>query len=57
MLKEILDKYCLDREKGKKREQTTFYLSEAGKCGRAIFLKFKNMPAKENSSMASICIS
>jgi CRISPR/Cas system-associated exonuclease Cas4 (RecB family) len=50
MLKEILDKYCLDREKGKKREQTTFYLSEAGKCGRSIFFKFKKAPAKEKEA-------
>jgi CRISPR/Cas system-associated exonuclease Cas4 (RecB family) len=50
MLKEILDKYCLDREQGKKREQTTFYLSEAGKCGRSIFFKFKKVPAKEKEA-------
>lgn len=50
MLKEILDKYCLDRENGKKRQQTSFYLSEAGKCGRSVFFKFKNAPAKEKEA-------
>ncbi len=49
MLKEIIDKYYLDKEKGKKA-QTSFYLSEAGKCGRQIFFKFKNVPAKEREA-------
>lgn len=45
MLKEIIDKYYLDKEKD--RIQTSFYISEAGKCSRAIFFKFKNVPKKE----------
>lgn len=45
MLKEIIDKYYLDRKKD--RPQTHFYISQAGKCGRAIFFKFKNVPEKE----------
>ena len=46
MLKEIIDKFYLDKEKYKK-EQTSFYISEAGKCPRQIFFKFKNAPRKE----------
>jgi len=46
MLKEIIDKYYLDKEKNKKA-QTSFYISEAGKCPRQIFFKFKNAPRKE----------
>jgi CRISPR/Cas system-associated exonuclease Cas4 (RecB family) len=46
MLKEIIDKFYLDKEKYKK-EQTNFYISEAGKCHRQIFFKFKNAPRKE----------
>ena len=46
MLKEIIDKFYIDRQKGKKR-QTSFYVSEAGKCPRQVFFKFKNAPAKE----------
>ena len=45
MLKEIIDKYYLDREKDK--EQNHFYVTDAGKCGRAVFFKFKNAPRKE----------
>lgn len=45
MLKEIIDKYYQDkrREKDKKR----FYISDAGKCPRQIFFKFKKAPCKE----------
>ncbi|MBU2539899.1 PD-(D/E)XK nuclease family protein [Patescibacteria group bacterium] len=46
MLKEIIDKFYLDKEKFKK-DQTSFYISEAGRCPRQIFLKFKNAPRKE----------
>lgn len=46
MLKEIIDKFYVDKEKYKKT-QTSFYISEAGKCPRAIFFKFKNAPRKE----------
>ncbi len=45
MLKELIDKFYLDRQKSK--EQKSFYISEAGKCPRQIFFKFKNAPRKE----------
>jgi len=45
MLKELIDKYYLDKQKDK--PQTSFYISEAGKCPRSIFFKFKNAPRKE----------
>jgi len=45
MLKEIINKYYLDKQKDK--NQTSFYISEAGKCPRAIFFKFKNVPKKD----------
>lgn len=42
MLKELLDQFYLDRQKD--REQHHFYITDAGKCQRAVFLKFKNAP-------------
>jgi len=42
MLKELLDQFYLDRERD--REQHHFYITDAGKCPRAIFFKFKNVP-------------
>jgi len=45
MLKELIDKFYLDRQKDK--EQRHFYITDAGKCPRAIFFKFKNAPRKE----------
>jgi len=45
MLKELIDKYYLDRQKDK--EQKSFYISEASKCPRQVFFKFKNAPRKE----------
>ena len=45
MLKELIDKFYLDRQRD--REQHHFYITDAGKCGRAIFFKFKNVPRKE----------
>ena len=45
MLKEIIDKFYLDREKD--RERNHFYVTDAGKCPRALFFKFKNAPKKE----------
>ncbi|HHE76650.1 MAG TPA: Dna2/Cas4 domain-containing protein [Candidatus Parcubacteria bacterium] len=45
MLKEIIDKFYLDREKDK--EQTHFYVTDAGRCPRSLFFKFKNAPRKE----------
>ncbi len=45
MLKELIDQFYLDREKD--REQNHFYITDAGKCARAIFFKFKNMPREK----------
>lgn len=45
MLKELIDKFYLDRQRDK--AQTHFYITNAGKCGRAIFFKFKNAPGEE----------
>jgi len=45
MLKELIDKFYLDRQKD--REQHHFYITDAGKCGRAIFFKFKNVPREK----------
>ncbi len=45
MLKELLDQFCLDRERD--REQHHFYITDAGKCSRAIFFKFKNVPREK----------
>ena len=45
MLKELIDKFYLDRQRDK--EQKHFYITDAGKCGRAIFFKFKKAPREE----------
>lgn len=45
MLREIIDKFYLDNQEH--REQSHFYITDAGKCGRALFFKFKNVPKKE----------
>jgi len=45
MLKEIIDKYYQD--KNNERERKKFYISEAGKCPRQIFFKFKKAPCEE----------
>jgi len=45
MLKELIDKFYLDRQKDK--EQTHFYITDAGKCQRAVFFKFKKAPREE----------
>ncbi|MFH1036909.1 MAG: PD-(D/E)XK nuclease family protein [Patescibacteria group bacterium] len=45
MLHEIIDKFYLDRQKDK--DQRHFYITDAGKCPRAIFFKFKNAPREE----------
>lgn len=45
MLKELLDKFYLDRQRD--REQHHFYITDAGKCGRAVFFKFKNVPREK----------
>ena len=44
-LKELIDKFYLDRQKDK--EQHHFYVTDAGRCPRSIFFKFKNAPRKE----------
>lgn len=41
MLKEIIDKFYLDQQRDK--EQTHFYITDAGKCPRQVFFKFKNV--------------
>lgn len=45
MLKELIDKYYSDRQRD--REQHHFYITDAGRCGRAIFFKFKNVPREK----------
>lgn len=45
MLKEIIDQFYLDRQRDK--GQHHFYISDAGKCPRQIFFKFKNAPRRE----------
>ncbi len=45
MLKELIDKFYLDRQRD--REQSHFYITDAGKCSRAIFFKFKNLPREK----------
>jgi CRISPR/Cas system-associated exonuclease Cas4 (RecB family) len=42
MLKELIDKFYLENQRNK--EQTRFYITDAGKCPRAVFFKFKNAP-------------
>ena len=42
MLRELIDKFYLSREKD--REQHHFYITDAGKCPRAVFFKFKKAP-------------
>ena len=44
-LREIIDKFYLDKQKD--REQHHFYITDAGRCSRAIFFKFKNAPRKD----------
>ncbi len=45
MLKELIDQFYLDQQRDK--EQTRFYITDAGKCPRAIFFKFKNAPREK----------
>ena len=45
MLKEIIDQFYIDNQTDK--PQTKFYMSDAGKCHRAVFFKFKQAPAKK----------
>ncbi len=48
MLKEIIDQFYVDKERA--RERHRFYVTDAGKCPRAIFFKFKNAPAADLSA-------
>lgn len=45
MLKEIIDQFYLDHQED--RPQTKFYISDAGKCQRQIFFKFKQAPKEK----------
>ena len=45
MLKELIDKFYLDEQKNK--QQAHFYVTDAGKCPRAVFFKLKNAPRKK----------
>ena len=45
MLKELIDKFYLDNQE--RKQQLHFYISDAGKCPRAIFFKFKQAPAEK----------
>jgi len=45
MLKELINQFYLDRQRD--RQRTHFYITDAGKCPRAIFYKFKKVPKAE----------
>lgn len=45
MLKEIIDQFYLEQQRN--REQNHFYISDVGKCPRAVFFKFKNAPREK----------
>jgi len=45
MLRELIEKYYQDKKEEKQRVK--FYISEAGKCPRQIFFKFKSAPKEE----------
>ncbi|MFH1575683.1 MAG: PD-(D/E)XK nuclease family protein [Candidatus Nealsonbacteria bacterium] len=45
MLKELIDQFYLDNQED--REQNHFYITDAGKCTRAVFFKFKHMPREK----------
>ncbi len=44
MLKELINRYYSELKKD--REQRHFYITDAGKCPRAVFFKFKKAPAE-----------
>src|SRR4030043_1647132 len=48
MLKNLIDQFFLDKDRD--REQHHFYITDAGKCERAIFFKFKNVPREKMSA-------
>lgn len=45
MLRELIDQFYLDRERD--RQQHHFYITDAGKCSRSIFFKFKGVPREK----------
>lgn len=45
MLKDLINQFYLDRHKD--REKTRFYITDAGKCPRSVFFKFKKAPKEE----------
>lgn len=45
MLKELIDQFYLDQQED--REQNHFYITDAGKCTRAVFLKLKHIPREK----------
>lgn len=45
MIKELIDQFYSDKQREK--EQQHFYITDAGRCGRAIFFKFKKAPREE----------
>lgn len=45
MLTEIIDKFYLEQQRS--REQNHFYITDVGKCPRAVFFKFKNVPREK----------
>lgn len=42
MLKELIDQFYIENQRNK--DQTRFYITDSGKCPRAVFFKFKNAP-------------
>jgi len=51
MLKELIDQFYLENQKNK--DQTKFYITDAGKCPRAVFLNLKMLRA--NQWMQGFC--
>jgi len=45
MLRELINKFYSDKQKD--REQRRFYISDAGRCPRSIFFKFKKAPRED----------
>lgn len=45
MLKELIDKFYLDNQEN--RKQLHFYVTDAGKCPRAVFFKLKQAPSEK----------
>lgn len=45
MLKDLIDQFYIDSFK--ERDQEHFYITDAGKCPRAVYFKFKKIPKKK----------